>query len=107
MAQIGGKTRKPKAPAKPQVVIQRGFGLNEYALIGMDEKSNATLNWVGDPNAATKYDSKYDAKFRTRHIEDIPGTRVFRVLDGKATWAANGEATASFAGASAAKASAA
>lgn len=97
MAQIGGKTRKPKAPAKPQVVIQRGFGLNEYAQIGMDEKSNVTLAWVGDPNAATKYDSKYDAKNKTRHIDDIPENRTFRVLDGKATWTAEGRATASFA----------
>lgn len=81
MANIGGTTRKSKAPAKPQVVVQRGFGLNEYAQIGMDEKSNVTLAWVGDPNAATKYDSKYDAKFRTRHIADIPEDRAFRVLE--------------------------
>lgn len=78
---IGGKTRKPAVPTKPQVVIQRGVGLNEYAQIGMDEKSNVTLAWVGDPNAATKYDSRYDAKFRTRHIDDIPQARVFRILE--------------------------
>lgn len=81
MVTIGGKSRKPKAPTKPQVVIQRGLGLNEYALIGTDEKSNVTLDWVGDPNAATKYDSKYDGKFRTRLIADIPETRVFRALE--------------------------
>jgi hypothetical protein len=81
MVTIGGKARKPKAPAKPQVVIQRGFGLNEYALIGVDDKSNVTLDWVGDPNAATKYDSKYDAKFRTRLIADIPENRSYRVLE--------------------------
>lgn len=81
MTIIGGKARKPSAPTKPQVVIQRGFGLNEYALIGMDDKSNVTLAWVGDPNSATKYDSKYDAKFRTRHIHDIPENRAFRVLE--------------------------
>jgi hypothetical protein len=81
MVTIGGKARKPKTPAKPQVVIQRGFGLNEYALIGMDEKSNVTLAWVGDPNSATKYDSRYDAKFRTRLIGDIPENRMFRVLE--------------------------
>lgn len=80
MVTIGGKSRKPKVPTKPQVVIQRGFGLNEYALIGADEKSNITLDWVGDPNAATKFDSKYDAKARTRHIADIPENRSFRVL---------------------------
>lgn len=80
MVTIGGKTRRPAAPTKPQVVIQRGFSLNEYALIGMDDKNNVTLAWVGDPNAATKYDSKYDAKFRTRNIADIPENRAFRTL---------------------------
>lgn len=82
MVTIGGKARKPKTPTKPQIVIQRAIGINEYAQIGMDEKSNATLAWVGDPNAASKYDSKYDAKFRTRHIEDIPETRTFKTLEG-------------------------
>lgn len=81
MVTIGGKTRKPQAPNKPQVVIQRGFGLNEYAPIGSDEESNITLAWVGDPNAATKFDSKYDAKNRTRHIDDIPDNRSFRILE--------------------------
>ncbi len=80
MTTIGGKPRKPAAPTKPQVVIQRGFGLNEYALIGTDDKSNTTLAWVGDPNSATKYDSRYDAKFRTRHIADIPENRAFLTL---------------------------
>lgn len=81
MATIGGKSRKPKNPTKPQFVIQRAIGLNEYAQIGMDDKSNVTLAWVGDPNAASKYDSRYDAKFRTRHIEDIPTTRMFKALE--------------------------
>lgn len=81
MVTIGGKTKKPKAATKPQVVIQRGFGLNEYALIGADEYSNITLAWVGDPNAATKFDSKYDAKNRTSHIADIPDNRSFRILE--------------------------
>jgi hypothetical protein len=84
MVTIGGKTRKPKVPTKPQVVIQRGFNLNEYALIGADDKHNVTLAWVGDPNAATKFESKYDAKNRTRHIDDIPENRTFRVLEAKA-----------------------
>lgn len=79
MAIIGGKSRKPNAPEKPQIVIQRGPGQNEYALIGMDEKSQTTISWVGDPNAATKYDSRYDAKYRTRYI-DIPEGRTFRIL---------------------------
>lgn len=96
MATIGGKTRKQKAPSKPQVVIQRGPDLNEYALIKMDEKSNITLAWVGDPNSATKYGSKYDAKNKTRHIDDIPESRLFRVLDDNASWTAEGRAAASF-----------
>lgn len=83
MATIGGKMRKSKAPAKPQIVIQRGFSLNEYALIGTNDKSNVTLAWVGDPNSATKFDSKYDAKARTRHIEDIPENRTFRILESR------------------------
>jgi len=81
MVTIGGKTKKAKVPTKPQVVIQRGFSLNEYALIGMDDKQNVTLSWIGDPNAATKFESKYDAKNRTRHIGDIPENRSFRVLE--------------------------
>lgn len=81
MVTIGGKARKPQAPTKPQIVIQRGIGLNEYALIGMDDNSNTTLAWIGDPHSATKYDSKYDAKYRTRHIGDIPESRSFRVLE--------------------------
>lgn len=81
MVTIGGKTRSPKKPTKPQFVIQRGYGLNEYAQIGMDDKNNALISWVGDPNAATKYDSKYDAKFRTRNIDDIPENRVFKQLE--------------------------
>ena len=84
MVTIGGKTKKSKVPSKPQVVIQRGFGVNEYAQIGMDDKQNVTLAWVGDPNAATKFESKYDAKNRTRNIEDIPESRTYRVLEAKA-----------------------
>lgn len=80
MVTIGGKHRAPKKPTKPEVVIQRGFGINEYAIIGVDDNHNTTLAWVGDPNAATKYVSKYDAKFRTRLIDDIPEGRVFKVL---------------------------
>jgi hypothetical protein len=83
--QIGGKTKKKlQTPIKPQVVIQRANGINEYALIGLDDKQNVTLAWIGDPYAATKYDSKYDAKFRTRNIADIPDGRAFRVLEQRA-----------------------
>jgi hypothetical protein len=80
--QIGGKTKKKlQAPSKPQVVIQLAFGLNQFALLGADDKGNVTLSWIGDPYAATKYESKYDAKNRTRHIAEIPESRVFKVLE--------------------------
>lgn len=82
MVTIGGPSKKKFiSPEKPQVVIQRGFALNEFALIGLDDKQNVTLTWIGDPYAATKYESKYDAKNRTRHIADIPENRSFRVLE--------------------------
>jgi hypothetical protein len=80
MAVIGGKPRKPKLPSQPQIVIQLAAHLNQYAAIGMDEKQNATLAWIGDPNAATKFNSKYEAKSRTRDMADVPETRVFHVL---------------------------
>ena len=81
MVAIGGKTKQPKAPTKPQVVIQRGYSLNEYALIEKDDKGEIVISWVGDSNAASKFESKYDAKNRTRHIDDIPENRVFKVLE--------------------------
>jgi hypothetical protein len=80
MIAIGGKSKKIK-PSKPQVVIQRGQGVNEFALFGTDDKQNATLSWVGDPNAASKFDSKYNAKLRTREIADVPESRVFHILN--------------------------
>jgi hypothetical protein len=83
MATIGGKARKPKAPSQPQVVIQRAAGTNEFALFGTSDDQSIVIHWIGDPNAATKFDSKYQAKFRTREVEDIPHTRVFKVLEQK------------------------
>ena len=80
MTTIGGKPRKPKIPSQPQVVIRLAYGLNQYAQIGMDGEQRATLAWIGDPNAATKFNSKYEAKSRTREFADIPETRVFHVL---------------------------
>ena len=80
MVTIGGKSRKPKLPTQPQFVIKLAEHLNEYAVIGTDDNQRATLAWIGDPNAATKFDSKYQAKSRTREIADIPETRVFRML---------------------------
>ncbi len=80
MIAIGGKAKKAKLPAQPQVVIQRANFTNEFALIGVDDKHHVTLTWIGDPNAATKFNSKYEAKNRTREIADIPDSRVFKVL---------------------------
>lgn len=81
MVQIGGKSRKAKLPAQPQVVVQRAPSANEYALIGADDKGLTVISWIGDPNAATKFNSKYEAKHRTREMENIPETRVFKVLE--------------------------
>ena len=44
-------------------------------------ENRATLAWIGDPNAATKFNSKYEAKSRTRDMEDIPASRVFHTLE--------------------------
>ena len=82
MVTIGGKHRKPKLPSQPQVVIQLAAHLNQYAAIGMDGDQRATLAWIGDPNAATKFNSKYEAKTRVRDFADIPSTRVFHTLGG-------------------------
>lgn len=84
MSVIGGKHRKAKLPSQPQVVIKLADGLNQFAQIGMDGEHRATLAWIGDPNAATKFNSKYEAKARTRDMADIPQTRVFHVLGGVA-----------------------
>lgn len=80
MVTIGGKTKTIK-PSKPQVVIQRAPFTNEFALFGIDDKQNATLTWVGDPNAASKFDSKYNAKSRVRDVTDIPDSHIFKVLE--------------------------
>jgi hypothetical protein len=78
---IGGKSRKPKLPSQPQVVVQLAPHLNQYASIGMDDQQRATLAWIGDPNAATKFNSKYEAKSRVRDMADVPETRVFHTLE--------------------------
>ncbi len=80
MAAIGGKTKKATLPSQPQFVVQRSALANEYLLISTNEAHETLISWVGDPNAATKYNSKYDAKNRTRDIENIPDTRVFMAL---------------------------
>ena len=78
--QIGGKTKKARLTSQPQVVVQRASGANEFALIGADEEGITTIRWVGDPNAATKFNSRYEAKVRIRTIADVPETRQFKVL---------------------------
>lgn len=84
MVAIGGQHRKPKLPAQPQVVVQRASSTNEFALIGADDKGLTTITWIGDPNAATKFNSKYEAKSRVREMVDVPDTRVFKALEHKA-----------------------
>lgn len=77
MTTIGGKT-KTKKPTQPQYVVQLALHLNEFARLIYDEE--VTVTWIGDPNAATKFDSKYAAKARMREFEDVPATRCFREL---------------------------
>jgi hypothetical protein len=83
MVAIGGKPRKAKLPAQPQVVVQLDANTNRFALFGTDDKGLTILSWIGDPNAATKFNSKFEAKSRTREMADIPDSRVFRVLEHK------------------------
>lgn len=71
--QIGGTT-KLKKPSQPQFVVQKSGILNEYLKLGEE------ITWVGDPNSATKFDSKYQAKTRVRELEDVPATRCFKEL---------------------------
>lgn len=78
---IGHKTKLKKSE-KPQVVIERYRGANDFALLTNNEANELTLSWIGDPNAATKFDSKYAAKERTRNIADIPDSRAFKQLEG-------------------------
>lgn len=72
--QVGG-TAKLKKPSQPQFVVQKSGILNEYLKLGEE------ITWVGDPNSATKFDSKYQAKTRIREFEDVPATRCFKELE--------------------------
>jgi hypothetical protein len=75
MTAIGGKSYiKRLKPTQPQFVVQSAPNINLYLKIG------AELAWVGDPNAATKFDSKYAAKCRVRELADVPDGRVFKEL---------------------------
>lgn len=73
MTTIGGKT-KIKKPSQPQYVVKASEHTNEYLKLG------EAIEWVGDPNAATKFDSKYAAKCRVRELADIPATRCYMEL---------------------------
>lgn len=73
MTAIGGKTKTVK-PSQPQFVVQKAGDVNEFLKLGED------VAWVGDPNAATKFDSKYAAKCRVRELEDVPTTRCYMEL---------------------------
>ncbi len=77
MTAIGGKTKKVK-PTQPQYVVQLAPHLNEFAKL--EYRDEVVITWIGDPNAATKFDSKYAAKVRMREFEDVPATRCFREL---------------------------
>lgn len=73
---IGGKGKKAAKATQPQFVVQKMLGINEYALFERDFEGELVIRWVGDPNAATKYNSKYEAKNRLREWE-LPETRCF------------------------------
>ena len=79
MVAIGGKTKTVK-PTKPQFVVQLASHINEYAKFETDEAGMLHIVWIGDPNAATKFDSKYQAKYRVRELTDVPDTRCFKEL---------------------------
>lgn len=85
MVQIGGKTKQKRAalPYQPQIVVQRREGVNEYAKFGIDDEGKATIEWIGDPRAATRFDSRFQAKVRVRDMEDVPDCRTFHALEQK------------------------
>src|ERR1700722_12138543 len=81
MTTIGGNHRKPKLPTQPQFVVQAAAHLNQFAVFDTDDKGHATIAWIGDPNAATTFNSRYAAKLRTREFDNVPETRVFKALE--------------------------
>lgn len=78
MTAIGGKT-KEKKPTQPQFVVQHDINSNSYMKL-VAEGDLLLVTWVGDPNSATKFDSKYNAKTRVRDIANVPDTRCFKEL---------------------------
>jgi len=78
MVQVGGKIKRIK-PSQPQFVVQKAASDNEYLKLSYDGV-DIIIEWVGDPKAASKFDSKYQAKCRVREIDDVPDTRCFKEL---------------------------
>ena len=76
--QIGGKTKILKA-TQPQFVVQLSDNLNSFAKLEYIN-GEVIVKWVGDPNAATQFTSKYAAKTRVRELVDVPETRCFKEL---------------------------
>lgn len=79
MTAIGGKTKIKKA-TQPQYVVKLAEHLNEYLKLEHDDTGELHVVWIGDPNAATTFDSKYAAKSKIREFENIPATRCFKEL---------------------------
>lgn len=80
MTAIGGKTKTKAKPTQPQFVVQLAPHLNQYALFKLDDEGELHINWVGDPNSATKFDSRFAAKYRVREYDNVPATRCFKEL---------------------------
>lgn len=81
MTTIGGKHRAPHRPSQPQFVVRWSDRANLFAKLGVDDRGAATLTWIGDPRAATQFDSRYAAKTRVRDIAEVPETRVIMPLE--------------------------
>lgn len=75
--QIGGTKRKLLKATQPMFVVQKGYFANEYMKL-VYEAGSINIEWVGDPNAATQFSSKYAAKTRVRELADVPMTRCFK-----------------------------
>ncbi len=81
MTIIGGP-RKIVRAAQPQYVVRASAHTNEYLLLKTNDRGQLHAEWIGDPNAATKFDSRYQAKERTRELENVPDTRLFAEVGG-------------------------
>lgn len=77
--QIGGTKRKEAKATQPMYVVQKSSSLNDFAKLEYIN-GEVIVNWVGDPNVATQFSSKYAAKARIRELVDAPETRCFKEL---------------------------